>query len=239
MPLAVWLLLTGVVCLAQDISLGRRLFESQCSVCHGLTGTGGRGPALNRAELSKARNDESLRKVIGEGIEPEMPGAWQLSPREVASVASFVRSLGSVPAEPLPGDAVRGAAVYRAQGCAACHIVRGEGSGFGPELTSIGVRRSAAHLREALTTPGAFVAEEWLAVEAATSAGAVRGVRANEDSFTIQIRTPDGRFHSMRKSELRSLRKLHGKSAMPGYASLPPEQLDDLTAYLASLRGQQ
>jgi len=37
-----------------------------------------------------------------------MPGAWQLDDHEVASVAAYVRSLGAVPPEHLPGDAARG-----------------------------------------------------------------------------------------------------------------------------------
>ena len=92
---------------------GRKIFESQCALCHGQTGTGGRGPGLNRPKLNKAPDDEALGKLISDGIPPEMPGAWQLHPREVAAVAAFVRSLGAVPPETLPGDAARGGTVLR------------------------------------------------------------------------------------------------------------------------------
>src|SRR5260370_512649 len=73
-----------------DLGAGRKIFESQCTLCHGQTGGGGRGPALNRPKLNKAPDDEALRRVISDGIEPEMPGAWQLHPREVVSVAAYV-----------------------------------------------------------------------------------------------------------------------------------------------------
>src|SRR5262245_20290795 len=76
-----------------DLAAGRKIFESQCALCHGQTGTGGRGPALNCPILPKAPDDETLRKVISGGIPPEMPGAWQLHEREVAGVAAYVRSL--------------------------------------------------------------------------------------------------------------------------------------------------
>src|SRR5258706_11340407 len=33
---------------------GNALFERNCAVCHGIGGTGGRGPSLNRARLSRA-----------------------------------------------------------------------------------------------------------------------------------------------------------------------------------------
>src|SRR5271157_4661722 len=116
-----------------DLGTGKKIFESQCALCHGQTGTGGRGPSLNRARLGRAPDNEALGKVISFGIEPEMPGAWQLNEREVASVAAYVRSLGTLPAEVLPGDAARGAKVYQAKGCAGCHVVAGKGEGIGPE----------------------------------------------------------------------------------------------------------
>ncbi|HEV2690676.1 MAG TPA: c-type cytochrome [Bryobacteraceae bacterium] len=224
---------------AGDPALGQRLFESQCAVCHGQTGAGGRGPNLHHPKLKHAPDDAALRKVISDGIQPEMPGAWQLNPREVASVAAFVTTLGSIPVEPIPGDPQRGERVYRAKGCTGCHTIAGDGSGFGPELTDIGSRRSAAHLRESLVTPEASVPDGFLLVELVTPAGAtIRGIRLNEDTFSIQIKDSKSAFHSFRKSELKEIRKLRGKSPMPSYESLTAGELTDLIAYLASLRGK-
>lgn len=223
-----------------DPAWGKRLFGSQCALCHGQDGTGGRGPNLHRPKLSHAPDDAALHKVISEGIEPEMPGAWQLSEREVASVAAYVKTLGSVAVEPVPGDPARGERVYRTKGCGACHMVRGEGSGFGPELTEIGAKRSAAFLRESITTPEASVPEDFLLVELVTTAGAIiRGLRLNEDTFSIQVKDASDEFHSFRKTELQEVRKLRGKSPMPAYdRSLTPEELTDLVAFLAGLRGK-
>jgi mono/diheme cytochrome c family protein len=75
-----------------DLDSGGKIFESQCALCHGQTGTGGRGPSLNHPKLEKAPDDDALRKVISGGIDPEMPGAWQLTAREAASVAVYVQS---------------------------------------------------------------------------------------------------------------------------------------------------
>src|SRR5437016_5336847 len=96
---ALFLLLAVPLCAQTDLSSGRKIFEAQCALCHGQTGTGGRGPSLNRPKLNHAPDDEALKKVISEGIDPEMPGAWQLHPREVDRVAAYVRSLGTVPPE--------------------------------------------------------------------------------------------------------------------------------------------
>jgi cytochrome c oxidase cbb3-type subunit III len=223
-----------------DPVLGRRLFESQCAVCHGQTGTGGRGPNLHRAKFDHAANDTALRELIGNGLPPEMPGAWQLNPRELASVAAYVTSLGSIPLEPVPGNAQHGREVYRTKGCAGCHMIAGDGSGFGPELTTIGARRSAAHLRESIVAPEASVPDGFMLVEIVTSSGpTVRGVRLNEDTFSIQIKDQKNAFHSFRKSELKAIRKLRGKSPMPSYqGAIAGDDLTDLIAYLAALRGK-
>jgi cytochrome c oxidase cbb3-type subunit III len=222
-----------------DPVLGKKLFESQCALCHGQTGGGGRGPNLQRPKLNKAPDDESLRKVISDGIQPEMPGAWQLSPREVKSVAAYVRTFGTIPLEPLPGNPSQGERLFKTKACDTCHMISGQGSGFGPELTGIGSKRSAAFLRESLVAPEAAVPDEFLLVELVTPSGAtIRGVRMNEDSFSIQIKEANGELHSYRKAVLKDLRKLRGKSPMPAYDSmLTPDEMNDLIAYLASLRG--
>ncbi len=222
-----------------DIATGRKIFESQCALCHGQAGTGGRGPSLNRPALDKAPDDQQLRKIISDGIDPEMPGAWQLNEHEVAGVAAYVRTLGTVPPEKLPGDPARGAAVFESKGCANCHIVAGKGEGIGPELSDIGARRNGAFLRQALLKPADSLPRGFLYLAATTSSGAtVRGIRVNEDSFTIQLKDVSGHFHSFRKSDLKELRRLPQESPMPSYAnSLTPAELDDLVAYLAGLRG--
>jgi putative heme-binding domain-containing protein len=234
------LLIAAPVCAQTNVAAGRKIFEAQCALCHGQTGTGGRGPSLNRPILNHAPDDDALKKVISEGIEPEMPRAWQLDPQEVARVAQYVRSLGSLPPEQVPGDPVKGAALYQAKGCAACHLIRGVGEGLGPELTDIGARRNAAYLRQAVLNPAGSLPEGFLMLEAVPQSGEViRGIRVNEDTFTIQIKTSDDRFYSFRKSMLKDLRRLKHQTLMPSFRqALRPAELDDLVAYLASLRGR-
>jgi putative heme-binding domain-containing protein len=239
-----WLLsgLLTVSVLAQipDISVGKEIFESQCALCHGQTGTGGRGPSLNRPKLSRAPDDEALWKVISNGIEPEMPGAWQLNVREVYSVGQYVRSLGAIPPEVLPGDPARGERVYQGKGCAGCHMVAGKGEGYGPELTDIGTRRNGAHLLQVILHPATLLPEDFLYVAAVPQAGAtVQGIRVNEDSFNIQIKDARGRFHSFAKSDLKELKRLRGQTPMPSFeGSLSADELDDLVTYLAGLKGK-
>jgi cytochrome c oxidase cbb3-type subunit III len=223
-----------------DLAAGKLIFEGRCSLCHGIDGGGGRGPSIRRPKLARAANDEGLKSLIENGIPPEMPGAWFLTKEEIASVAAYVRSLGNVPPEILPGDATRGKAIYARSGCSACHILDGEGSGYGPELTDVGARRGSARLRETLQNPAKTIPENFLLVEATPNSGqSIRGIRLNEDTFSIQLKDQQGRFHSFRKSELRDLKKLRGETPMPAYGSiLSAAELDDLINFLAAQRGK-
>jgi cytochrome c oxidase cbb3-type subunit 3 len=228
---------------ANDVDRGNKLFVAHCALCHGIGATGGRGPSLNQPQLPLAANNNALFKIIQEGIDgTEMPGAWQLHEREIWQVAGYVRSLARTADTKVPGDPDRGKQYYEAKGgCASCHIVGGRGGTLGPDLSNIGARRSPAYLREALIDPGASVPDEFLVVSVLTRDGQrVRGVRLNEDSFTIQLRDTRNVFHSFRKLELKELKKEFGASLMPGYReSLAASEIDDVVAYLAGLRGEK
>ncbi len=69
-----------------------------------------------------------------------------------------------------------------------------------------------------------------------------RRSEASASMKTLSIfrsRTPRGQFHSFAKSELKEVRRLRGETPMPSYeASLSAAELDDLVAYLASLKGK-
>jgi putative heme-binding domain-containing protein len=216
---------------------------NQCALCHGIGGVGGKGPALNQPKLKRGATPQALFKVIKEGIPgTEMPEFWMMTDAEIRQVSAYVRSLGAQAPVRVPGNVARGKALYEEKGgCTACHAVAGQGGVSGPDLTEIGLRRSPAHLRSALLAPNAETPEGYLVVTATARDGRrVRGVRVNEDSFSVQIRDGENRFHSFRKSELQELKKEFGVSTMPSYKDVfTAAELDDLIAYLHSLRGEK
>src|SRR5258706_6260909 len=226
---------------SEDLARGKNLYQGSCGLCHGQTGTGGKGPSLAQPRLHRAPDAALLTEVIRSGIPgTERRGSWQLPAREARQVAVFVLSLGRVPVEPLPGNVARGKSLYESKGvCAPCHIIRGAGGSYGPELSEIGLRRSGDYLREALVKPAATLPDGFLMVTAITREGVtVRGIRVAEDSFTIQVRDAANKFHSFRKSSLANLKKEFKTSPMPSYESqFSAAELDDVVAYLASLRG--
>ena len=117
-------------------------------------------------------------------------------------------------------------------------MVSGNGEGFGPELTLVGSRRAAAFLRQTVLRPESFLPDGFQYISAVPVSGAgVRGVRVNEDSFTIQLRDATGRYYSFRKAELKDLVRLSGQTPMPSLqGQIGEAELDDLVAYLVSLK---
>jgi cytochrome c oxidase cbb3-type subunit 3 len=224
---------------SSDIGAGRTEFDAQCAWCHGAGGTGGTGPDLHRTQLRHAANDRQLVDIVQNGIPgTEMP-SLRLTDRIAWQTAAYVRSLGRARGRPLPGSAQHGAAVYDSSGCGGCHIVGGRGNALGPELTSIGALRGAPYLRDALIKPEAAHPPGYLVVKATTQAGTeIRGIRVNEDVFYLHVRDARGTVHTLQKSELSALERELEATLMPSYASrIAGSDLDDLVAYLASLRG--
>jgi cytochrome c oxidase cbb3-type subunit III len=226
-----------------DLVNGEKLFSVHCALCHGPKGEGGRGPLLAQAKLSHAPDDAALLKVIEEGIRgTEMPAAGAMSDHEMRQTAAYVRSLGKVSTKPVPGNPAHGADIYRSKGnCGSCHSIHGDGGVSGPDLADIGSRRSAAYLRESIVDPQAAVPEGYLLVALVTKNGQnLKGVRVNEDSFSIQVRDDSGRSYSFWKTDVATIDKQRGKSPMPSYkGQLTDDELTDLVAYLASLKEEK
>jgi putative heme-binding domain-containing protein len=224
----------------QNIAAGKTLFDAQCAWCHGAGGDGGTGPNLH-GRLRHATDYKSIVDIITNGIPgTEMPSFRSpLTARNIGQIATYVQSLGRARPAAAAGNAEHGGAVYRANGCAGCHTVAGIGGISGPELTSIGATRGAPYLREAVIKPAAAHPPGYLVVRAVSADGKdVRGVRVNEDVFWIQIRDAAGTVHSLQKSELQKVERQLDASLMPSYdARITGADLDDLVAYLTSLRG--
>ena len=224
-----------------DAVLGRQLFMGRCALCHGRDGEGGRGAALNTGQYRHGDSDREMFLTVRNGIaNTEMPGTFLTDP-EVWRLVAYVKRLGLTQAaeEKAAGDPQAGRAIYVSRGCPACHSIDGQGGDTGPDLSSAGARSSLSYLRESIVSPSTYVPLTYRAVTVTTLPGEkIRGIHLNEDDYSIQLRAMDGNPRSFLKSDLKQI-QYEKESLMPAYAGFPAADLDNLVAYLNSLKGKR
>ena len=151
----------------------------------------------------------------------------------------------------MSGDWESGRDIFVGKGfCSNCHMVRGKGGRFGPDLTGIGTTRSWESFVKSIRKPSAQfknvlqadgrMAGGYESVRLATPSGArITGVIRNEDTYTIQVLDQEENFHSFRKSELQAITYLDS-SLMPAYSesALSDQELEDLLSFLTHLPGE-
>jgi cytochrome c oxidase cbb3-type subunit 3 len=225
-----------------DLARGKQLFLGHCAPCHGPEGNGGKGANLAQPTLPRGADDPSLFRTIQDGIPgTEMPKAWEMTDHEVWQVTGFVRTLGRVGGnQNTSGDVTRGRELVRSKGkCQQCHVIAGEGVAMGPELTDIGLRRSAAFLRSTLLDPQNSLPQGYAFVDIVTTTNQrVSGFRLSEDTYSVQVRDLDGHLHSFFKTELSEYKRDLTRTPMPSFRNtLSDSQREDVVAYLLSLGG--
>ncbi len=230
-----------------DIAAGARTYRAQCSICHGLDGSGADGPDLTPLGFLQRLSDADLFRIISLGIPGTLMYPNRLSDRRVWQTAAFVRTLSlTVKRARLPGDPARGKGLFRGKGqCNQCHMIRGEGGRRGPNLSAIGRKRGSGYLRESLLEPSRVVGTSSMIVEGYRrywpvsitdlQGNVVEGVLFGEDSYSVQLLDEEERLLSVMKRDLREIRH-SDESVMPGYREVfSDSELDDLIAYLSSL----
>jgi putative heme-binding domain-containing protein len=226
---------------AADLLDGERAFRNTCANCHGPDGDQIAGIDLGRGQFRRAMSDEELVRVIRFGIPNTAMPASQMTAEQASKIVAYLRSAADARrSSVVAGDAARGKAAFDGKGeCASCHRVAGVGSRVGPDLTSIGQRRSAKELERSVVEPAADVdpANRFYRVvlrDGSTVAGRLLG----HDTFTVQLIDTHEQLRSFNKSELREGRFV--ESPMPSYRStLTAQEIADVVSYLQSLKGNR
>jgi len=224
-----------------DIAYGARMYDAQCTTCHGANGDGVAGVDLRSGRFRNAVTDQDLTRVITTGIQGTGMLAFKFDPSEIAGIIAYLRNMntfdrGSMKA----GDAGRGRTVFEGKGdCARCHRVDAQGSRVAPNLSDIGATRSAGMLLRSLTEPNSQMMPINRPVRAVTRDGKViNGRRLNEDTYTVQLLDDHEKLLSLTKADLREYTILT-VSPMPPYKDrLTQDELADVVAYLLSLKGR-
>ncbi|SPF51086.1 Pyrrolo-quinoline quinone (modular protein) [Candidatus Sulfopaludibacter sp. SbA4] len=251
---------------AEASNAGRKIYDAACQGCHGGEARGSdRAPALGGA-LAHGHADGEIFQNIRAGIRgTAMPPFGQFSTDQIWQVVSYIRSLATPGlTEMVSGNPDRGRRVFEVEAkCTDCHQVNGLGTPIGPDLSAAGAL-PAEQLRATILNPnqpgagagrggapgpgrgngrggrgGRGSGVRAVAITVRTLDGKeYRGIRRNEDVFSLQMVDLSGKLRLLDKSDLAEIR-LETKSLMPDdYASrLTANDLLDLVAYLKTLHG--
>ncbi len=217
---------------SQRIDDGRRLFEQSCTVCHGQNAKGGRGPDLT-GKLNRGGLESEIVQNIISGIAGTQMAAFPMPVENARSIVAYLRSLkAGGPDLPVTGDAANGQQLFfGAAGCSRCHMYRGQGGRLGPDLSRIGEAKTVRELQGIISQPHRDLVHGFETVEVRRRDGSqLRGVRKNEDTFSLQMMDETEKLHLLLKKDLASFR-LTGKSLMPEAAVSGP-QMDNVIAFL-------
>ena len=223
-----------------DVRMGQRLFRQQCGRCHGRDAAGGElGPDLTSG-FRNSSTDAGLFKIVREGLpNTQMIGISRTATdQSVWMVVSYLNSLNDTADVDLPGSARAGMLLFNGKAnCNSCHMVSGEGGRRGPDLTRVGNRRDPDELAADLSTPDEDVSPRWWTVKVTREDGTiVEGLRMNEDTFSLRLMDEDENLWSFSKGGVRSYERIE-TSTMPSVEGvLTASEVDDLVAYLFSLR---
>ena len=104
----------------------------------------------------------------------------------------------------LAGDAERGKALVESGGCFDCHRIDDRGSRLGPNLSSIGSRRTTVRLRQALVAPDEEVVPDNRFVRIVTKDGTtVTGKLLNQDATSVQMMNPKEELKTHLRADIR------------------------------------
>jgi cytochrome c oxidase cbb3-type subunit 3 len=234
---------------------GKAVYDAHCTACHGANGNAGeRAPAIVISAAATALRGERTEAQILDIVRNGIPGtgmpAWKsrLTEADITNIGAYVHALrGTALDNPWPGDPAHGEQVFWGKGqCASCHMLGGRGAPVGPDLSNIAVQRKAAAISDALTKVQhrvfgdggihlpAIPPMDYNPVTVVTKDGrTIAGVMRNQDHWSIQIVSLDGKYHSFDRTRLASVTIAPGSIMPSDYDKrLSADEFRDLLAFL-------
>ena len=222
---------------ALDDSLG---WGARDQAVRGLART--RAGAERLVELGEQRKlPEELHEVAGAALSsvmqvPVRERAAKVYPLPPTKDAEPLRQMTDLLV--LLGDVERGREVFTAATCSECHIVSGDGTEYGPDLSTIGAKLAKKGLYESILDPSASISPTYAPYLFELANGeSVVGMLVSETDDRLIVRTEGGVVTEYERVEVESVLP-QSVSIMPSDLSsqMTVEELIDLVEYLTTLR---
>ena len=154
--------------LTAQVASGKWVWQKyNCNDCHTIMGIGG----YYAPDVTKVMGQRDSKWMVQFIKDPsrvwpqarKMPNL-HLSDQEISDVIAFLSWVNQIdtngwPPKPLmvssSVSSKPGEAIFKAQGCSACHRINGLGGTIGPDLTKVGDRRDKAWIEDQIRNPRA------------------------------------------------------------------------------------
>jgi PQQ-dependent dehydrogenase (methanol/ethanol family) len=219
----------------------KQTFTKLCGGCHGDDARGTQqGPGLAGNPSVRRRSAQSIRRVIHNGIPSAGMPPFELPDPMIDALANLVVSLNASASEnEVPGDRAAGKQFFFGKGqCATCHMVYGEGSPIGPDLSNIARERTVDEIREALLKPDQSITPGYGMVAVTLNDGQkLRGFARSRTRFDLALQDLKGVFHPLSLDHVSAITE-EKQSLMPPLKA-SADELQNLIAFLSRLTGVQ
>lgn len=219
----------------------KQTYSKLCSGCHGDDARGTQqGPGLAGNPWVRRRSAQSLKNVIRNGIPSAGMPPFKLPAETIDALADMIVRLNASAAETtVPGDAAAAKTMFFGTAkCSSCHMVFGQGSPVGPDLSNIARTMTVDQLRQSLLQPDARIAPGYGLVTVHGREGqTLRGFARSRTSFDLTLQDLKGAFHPLSLDKINRVED-QKQSLMP-QARLSGDDLQNMLAFLASLKGVQ
>jgi len=197
--------------------------------------------ALVHLVRQKGLPDEFLPSAIQSLASSPGPGTRLFAAQQQELLAPAARRWPLEKLLAARADAGRGKSLFQKARCNTCHIVRGEGTDFGPELSDIGTKLTSPQLFAAILNPSQTISLGYEGVTIGLKNGSVlNGFVTSESETSLGLRIQGGLLKDLFKADIRT-HKAMGISLMPAAidATLAPQDLVDLVGWLKTLRNNE
>jgi putative membrane-bound dehydrogenase-like protein len=138
----------------------------------------------------------------------------------------------------MKGDAAHGKEVFVAATCVTCHVINGQGTGYGPELSEIGAKLPKEAIYTSILYPSAGISmgfEGWIV--STKDGDDLDGIIASQTADKIVLRRAGGINTEIGKSDIKDKRQMK-ISIMPEnlQQQMTTQDLVDLVEYLSGLK---